>query len=408
MLPLLVVLPILVTAQWSTEQLALYDLVEEINENFYKLYGISQEATTNEIKKAYRKLSLEWHPDRNQAENANEKFRQIAGIYEILKNSDLRQKYNDVLEFGLPNWRNPVFYYRRMRKMAWYEAIFVLLAVATLAHYLMMWGTYFEKRLAYSQYLEKLSKKKDKAEEARMVQETLESYKPNKWKLLPVLLAKWSYLIALELLWLLKERMTKKEDIKSGDSEEDTKEVMRPKSIPQPVYEFEVARDLKPVVDMGQKPESLSQEEVIKSSREAWSPAELTMLVKLSTEKYPQGTPNRWTLMAQAMNRREDDVTAMVGKLKQMKQEEYTKLLSAQNTIASTTSETSNKAAPIISDWSQDEQRQLELALQKFPKGTDQRWERISEFMETRTKEECMQRFKELAQMVRNRKQTAN
>ena len=56
--------------------------------------------------------------------------------------------------------------------------------------------------------------------------------------------------------------MTKKEDIKSEDSEEDAKEVMRPKSVPQPVYEFEVARDLKPVVDMGQKPESLNQEEV--------------------------------------------------------------------------------------------------------------------------------------------------
>ncbi|RCN44176.1 DnaJ domain protein [Ancylostoma caninum] len=66
-----------VDAAWNSEELALYDLVEEVNTNFYDLFGIAKDASVGEIKKAYRRLSLEWHPDRNSAPDASEKFRQI-------------------------------------------------------------------------------------------------------------------------------------------------------------------------------------------------------------------------------------------------------------------------------------------------------------------------------------------
>jgi hypothetical protein len=46
---------------------------------------------------------------------------------------------------------------------------------------------------------------------------------------------------------------------------------------------------------------------------------EVAQLVKLSTEKYPIGTPNRWELMARCLRRSPDDVAAMAGKLKMMK-----------------------------------------------------------------------------------------
>lgn len=156
-----------VASSWNSEELALYDLVEEVNKNFYELFGIAKDATLPEIKKAYRKLSLEWHPDRNSAPDASEKFRQIVSIYEVLKSAELKEKYNNVLEFGLPDWRQPIYYYRKMRKLAWYEALLVLIGVSTIAHYLMMWAAYYEKYLVLSQNIRK-SRKRDKRRSLRI------------------------------------------------------------------------------------------------------------------------------------------------------------------------------------------------------------------------------------------------
>ncbi|XP_022258046.1 dnaJ homolog subfamily C member 1-like [Limulus polyphemus] len=55
--------------------------------------------------------------------------------------------------------------------------------------------------------------------------------------------------------------------------------------------------------------------------------------------------------------------------------------------------------------WSQHQQRALELALQQFPKGTEERWERVAKSVPGKTKEECVLRFKVLAEMVKRKKQ---
>ena len=46
----------------------------------------------------------------------------------------------------------------------------------------------------------------------------------------------------------------------------------------------------------------------------------MSLLIRLSTDKYPPGTPNRWELMARQLNRTPEDVTIMAGKIKNMKQ----------------------------------------------------------------------------------------
>ena len=73
---------------------------------------------------------------------------QIAAVYEVLKTEEGRQKYNEVLENGLPDWRQPIFYYRHARKMPWWETLLLLLVILSVGHYLMLWGAYFERRLA--------------------------------------------------------------------------------------------------------------------------------------------------------------------------------------------------------------------------------------------------------------------
>ena len=59
----------------------------EFKENYYKTLGVEKSATTKEIKRAFRKLAVKYHPDKNKEKDAEEKFRKIAeGLSPILVN----------------------------------------------------------------------------------------------------------------------------------------------------------------------------------------------------------------------------------------------------------------------------------------------------------------------------------
>lgn len=67
--------------------------------NYYEILGISETASFIEIKKAYRKLAHQMHPDKNPHDiQANSKFQEINEAYEILYDQDKRTKYD--IEFG--------------------------------------------------------------------------------------------------------------------------------------------------------------------------------------------------------------------------------------------------------------------------------------------------------------------
>lgn len=66
--------------------------------DYYEILGVSKSASDDEIKKAYRKLAIKYHPDKNPDDKAaEEKFKEAAEAYEILSNPEKRQRYN---QFG--------------------------------------------------------------------------------------------------------------------------------------------------------------------------------------------------------------------------------------------------------------------------------------------------------------------
>jgi DnaJ-class molecular chaperone len=65
--------------------------------DYYKILGVSKTASAEDIKRAYRKLALQYHPDKNKTKEAEEKFKEINHAYEVLSDPQKRQQYD---QFG--------------------------------------------------------------------------------------------------------------------------------------------------------------------------------------------------------------------------------------------------------------------------------------------------------------------
>ena len=66
--------------------------------DYYDILGVAKGADADEIKKAYRKMAIKYHPDKNEGDKeAEEKFKEAAEAYEVLSNPEKRQRYN---QFG--------------------------------------------------------------------------------------------------------------------------------------------------------------------------------------------------------------------------------------------------------------------------------------------------------------------
>lgn len=102
---------ILITTQVQVS----YGFVEGLycgKENCYDVLGVSRDVSLGVLKRAYRKLAIKYHPDRNKDPDAVEKFQLIATAYEILKDEDQRRDY----DYMLDNPEEAYYHYYRYYK----------------------------------------------------------------------------------------------------------------------------------------------------------------------------------------------------------------------------------------------------------------------------------------------------
>jgi len=167
------------------------------------------------------------------------------------------------------------------------------------------------------------------------------------------------------------------------------------------------------------------------SDNNKWSELELQLLVKATT-LFPIGTATRWEVIADYINEHGQNegnrkngkqVIFKVKNLKKsdtkLKEEVNQKAFSAleKTTSAKQGSQSSQNITSNVTvkdtggddsnPWSSDEQRLLEQALKLYDGKTKERWEKISLAVPSRTKKECMKRYKELVEMIKAKKAAA-
>nr|XP_013804676.1 PREDICTED: dnaJ homolog subfamily C member 1 [Apteryx mantelli mantelli] len=338
--------------------------------NLFKL-----DASSADIRKAYRKLSLILHPDKNKDVNAEIQFRQLVAIYEILKDEERRQRYDDILINGLPDWRQPVFYYRRVRKMSNAELALLLFIILTVGHYAVVWSIYLEKQLDELLSRKKREKKKktggrstDEAKFATLDKNERVPDKPQWHDLLPCKLGIWFCLTVKALPQLFQDarqlyieyketKMKAKEDALAKAELETLQKEKKPKA-KKPKSEFPVYTALEsnayvPSYDHGASIEEIEEQmddwlgsrnrtqkkklllmmmildvkaitnehclemRMTTSNGEApeWTEEDLSQLTR-SMVKFPGGTPGRWEKIAHELGRSVADVTMKAKQLK--------------------------------------------------------------------------------------------
>ena len=70
--------------------------------DYYEVLGVEKSASADEIKKAYRKMAIKYHPDKNPGDKeAEEKFKEAAEAYDVLSNPEKKQRYDQFGHAGM-------------------------------------------------------------------------------------------------------------------------------------------------------------------------------------------------------------------------------------------------------------------------------------------------------------------
>jgi len=481
-------------AAWDNAELDLFDLVEEVQslhqQTLYEFLGLDNSCTSADVRRSYKKLALQLHPDKNDAEDAEVQFRRLAAVYEVLKDKELRERYDQVLVEGLPNWKSTAFYFRRMRKIGLLEGLLYLMLIATGIQYCMNWAAYLERRFTISENVtsevrRKRKLKKTGKNEEELVEELVEEHMrvvgppPTAFDTLPFQLVravKWTVLalpgVPVMLMEAWREEQRKKEEkLKEQKEWEEEKRVREEEKLKKKEAKAKRKTVYKEAVegegDVEVREIKATEKILPRNANQMWTDDDLIELARL-IKKIPGGRLERWERIAEAMERTAEEVTKMAAKIKNnpsivpkkqgmtgreekrliaddcleaeiagddddceeeensqteeedeevdedgyvvygaVKAEEYVipEEKSKKKTKGGKLGEAGGESEDTV--WSQEQQRSLELALTQFPKGSAERWDRIAGKVEGKSKEQCMARFKQLAEQVKKKKAEA-
>lgn len=87
--------------------------------DYYKILCLEKNCSENDIKKAYHKLALKWHPDKNKSAEAVEKFKEISNAYQVLSDPQKRQEYDNRGQRGRPinfNFHDPFSVFKKFNR----------------------------------------------------------------------------------------------------------------------------------------------------------------------------------------------------------------------------------------------------------------------------------------------------
>ena len=83
-------------------------MADQNKRDYYEVLGVEKNASDAEIKKAYRKLAMKYHPDQNPGDkSAEEKFKEINEAYEVLSDADKKARYDQYGFAGVDPHFNP-------------------------------------------------------------------------------------------------------------------------------------------------------------------------------------------------------------------------------------------------------------------------------------------------------------
>ncbi len=96
--------------------------------DYYEILGIDKKASKSDIKKAYRKLALKYHPDKNPDKESEEKFKEISEAYAVLNDDEKRQLYDMYGHSGIDQ-NSPKKIYLEEQILVIYSAVWVLILI---------------------------------------------------------------------------------------------------------------------------------------------------------------------------------------------------------------------------------------------------------------------------------------
>ncbi|KAL2915401.1 hypothetical protein HK105_205017 [Polyrhizophydium stewartii] len=146
---------------WETEDQQIFDLQETLRSiepagDFYSVLEVPRSASVADINRAYRKKSMLYHPDKTSDPKLRKLHTLLTSMSSILKDDEMRKRYDGHLARGFPTWRGSGYYYDKY-KPGLFTVVFFILFFVSVAQYIVGWIFYYREKQRIAEHVEALN-----------------------------------------------------------------------------------------------------------------------------------------------------------------------------------------------------------------------------------------------------------